>query len=108
MHAKDFVRHESSGTNRHWLTRARKNAKWRTVKRRGPGDVPADMLDRAQYQRDEIITIYHERLELEREEASSRTPAGVEQELWVIALAYNLVRLEMRAPPRSPRSHPCE
>ena len=33
---------------------------------------------------------------LEREEAiRSRRPAGVEQELWGVALAYNLVRLEM-------------
>jgi hypothetical protein len=26
------------GTNRHWMTRAKANAKWRTVKRLGPGD----------------------------------------------------------------------
>jgi hypothetical protein len=33
---------------------------------------------------------------LEREEAiRSRTPGGVRQEIWGIALAYNLVRLEM-------------
>ena len=33
---------------------------------------------------------------LDRQEAiRSRTPAGVRQELWGIALAYNLVRLEM-------------
>src|SRR5262249_61386890 len=52
--------------------------------------------------------MYHERWELElgydeiktelldREEAiRSRTPTGVQQELWGIFLAYNLVRLEM-------------
>ena len=52
--------------------------------------------------------LYHERWELElgydeiktelldREEAiRSRTPAGVQQELWGTFLAYNLVRLEM-------------
>ena len=54
------------------------------------------------------MALYHERWELElgydeikthlldRQEAiRSRTPAGVRQELWGIALAYNLVRLEM-------------
>lgn len=56
----------------------------------------------------ELIALYHERWELElgydelkthlldREEAiRSRTPAGVRQELWGIAIAYNLIRLEM-------------
>ena len=56
----------------------------------------------------ELIALYHERWELElgydelkthmldREEAiRSRTPDGVRQELWGIAIAYNLVRLEM-------------
>jgi len=57
---------------------------------------------------DEIATLYHERWELElgydeiktelldREETiRSRTPTGVQQELWGIFLAFNLVRLEM-------------
>ncbi len=56
----------------------------------------------------ELVALYHERWELElgydelkthmldREEAiRSRTPAGVRQELWGIAIAYNLIRLEM-------------
>jgi hypothetical protein len=56
----------------------------------------------------ELVALYHERWELEigfdevkthlleREEAiRSRSPAGVRQELWGIALAYNLVRVEM-------------
>ena len=56
----------------------------------------------------ELIELYHERWEIElaydevkthlldRQEAiRSRTPQGVEQELWGIALAYNLVRVEM-------------
>ena len=56
----------------------------------------------------EIVTLYHERWELElgydeiktemldREEAiRSQKPDGVEQELWGILLAYNLVRLKM-------------
>lgn len=55
-----------------------------------------------------IVALYHERWELEigndevkthlldRQEAiRSRTPVGVRQEIWGIALAYNLVRLEM-------------
>lgn len=146
MYAKDLVPLQANGTNRHWLTRARKNNKWRVVKRLGPGDALAEvrvnrdsrredptlperwamrairyrrrgfreqtlltsLLDPVKYPRAEIIALYHERWELElgydevktemleREEAiRSRTPAGVEQELWGIALAYNLVRLEM-------------
>lgn len=56
----------------------------------------------------ELIALYHERWELElgydelkthmldRQEAiRSRTPDGVRQELWGIAIAYNLIRLEM-------------
>jgi hypothetical protein len=60
------------------------------------------------YPRRELIDIYHERWELElgydeikthlldRQEAiRSRTPDGVNQEMWGILIAYNLVRLEM-------------
>lgn len=56
----------------------------------------------------ELIALYHERWEtelvydelkthlLDRQEAiRSRTPDGVRQELWGIALAYNLIRVEM-------------
>jgi hypothetical protein len=66
------------------------------------------LVDPMKYPREEVIALYHERWEielgydevktelLEREEAiRSRSPVGVEQELWGIALAYNLVRLEM-------------
>ncbi len=146
MYARDLVPLQANGRNRHWLTRARKNNKWRVVKRLGPGDALAEVLvnrgsrrqdpalperwamrairyrrrgfreqtlltsliDPAKYPRDEVIALYHERWELElgydevktemleREEAiRSKTPAGVEQELWGVALAYNLVRLEM-------------
>lgn len=146
MYAKDLVPLEANGSNRHWLTRARKNNKWRALKRLGPGDALAEvlvnrdsrredpslperwrmrairyrrrgfrdqtlltsLLDPVKYPKAEIIALYHERWELElgydevktemleREEAiRSRSPAGVEQELWGIALAYNLVRLEM-------------
>jgi hypothetical protein len=61
-----------------------------------------------QYPADELVALYHERWELEvgydevkthmlaREETiRSRTPDRVEQELWGIFIAYNLVRLEM-------------
>lgn len=146
MYAKDLVPLQSNGSNRHWLTRARKNNKWRIVRRLGPGDALAEilvnrdarredptlperwsvrairyrrrgfreqtlltsLLDPARYPREEIVALYHERWELElgfdevktevleRQEAiRSKTAAGVEQELWGIALAYNLVRLEM-------------
>ena len=66
------------------------------------------LIDPVKYPRDEVVELYHERWEIElgydelkthmlaREEAlRSRTPAAVRQELWGIALAYNLVRLEM-------------
>lgn len=56
----------------------------------------------------ELVALYHERWELElgydeikthmldRQEAiRSRTPEGVRQELWGIAIAYNLIRLEI-------------
>jgi hypothetical protein len=146
MYAKDLVPLQSTGANRHWLTRARKNNKWRVTRRLGPGDALAEilvnrdarredptlperwairairyrrrgfreqtlltsLLDAARFPREEIVALYHERWELElgfdevktelldRQEAiRSKTPAGVEQELWGVALAYNLVRLEM-------------
>jgi hypothetical protein len=66
------------------------------------------LLDAEKYPAKELISLYHERWELEiaydeikthlleREETiRSRTPMGVRQELWGIAIAYNLVRVEM-------------
>lgn len=66
------------------------------------------LVDADKYPAKELVELYHERWEtelgydeikthmLEREEAiRSRTPIGVRQELWGIALAYNLVRVEM-------------
>jgi hypothetical protein len=66
------------------------------------------LTDAKQYPARELVELYHERWEielaydeikthmLEREETiRSRTPAGVRQELWGIAIAYNLVRCEM-------------
>lgn len=66
------------------------------------------LIDAERYPASEIVALYHERWELEmgydevkthlldRQEAiRSRSPQGVYQELWGIALAYNLVRVEM-------------
>jgi len=66
------------------------------------------MLDSERFPADEIIALYHERWELElgydevktemldREEAiRSQGVDGVEQEIWGVLLAYNLVRLEI-------------
>lgn len=79
-------------------------------KRRGfpPSTILTSMVDAAAYPAKELVALYHERWELElgfdelkthmlhREEAiRSRTPDGVRQELWGIAIAYNLVRREM-------------
>lgn len=134
------------GTNRHWMTRAKKNTAMKQVRRLGKGDwivelnvsspsrqedeqlplryqaralryhrkgfrpqtILTSLLDRERWPADELVELYHERWEielgydeiktemLERQEAiRSQKPAGVEQELWGVALAYNLVRLEM-------------
>jgi IS4 transposase len=66
------------------------------------------LLDPEKYPAKELIDLYHERWEtelgydevkthlLDRQEAiRSKTPEGVRQELWGIAIAYNLVRIEM-------------
>ncbi len=78
--------------------------------RRGfrPSTLVTSLLDAERYPSTEIVDLYHERWEIElaydevkthllaREECiRSRTPAGVRQELWGIALAYNLVRVEI-------------
>jgi IS4 transposase len=78
--------------------------------RRGfrPRVLLTSLTDSDRYPAAEIASLYHERWEmelgydevktemLERQEAiRSRSPAGVGQELWGVALAYSLVRLEM-------------
>lgn len=136
----------SHGANRHWLIRAKRNLRWRVVRRLGPGDDLVEMevshqaraanpslprrwearavryqrrgfapqvlltslFDAEHYPAAEVAALYHERWEIElgydevktemldRQEAiRSRRPTGIAQELWGIALAYNLVRLEM-------------
>ena len=87
-----------------WVARAIR------YQRRGyrPATLLTSLVDPATYPTKEIVALYHERWELElgydeikthmldREEAiRSRTPAGVRQEIWGVALAYNLVRVEM-------------
>ena len=65
------------------------------------------MLDPKRYPAAEVVALYHERWEIElgynevkrvmlaREESTrSKSPKGVAQELWGLALAYNLVRFE--------------
>lgn len=78
--------------------------------RRGfrPQTLLTSLLDPATYPAAEIIALYHERWELEvafdevkthtleREETlRSRAPERVRQEIWGLAIGYNLVRLEM-------------
>ena len=79
-------------------------------KKKGFPDVTllTSLLDPEKYPVSELIELYHERWKLEigydevkthlldrRESIRSKTPAGVRQELWGIAIAYNLVRVEM-------------
>lgn len=85
-------------------------------KRRGfrPQKLLTSLLDAKAFPANEIVGLYHERWELElgydeiktemleREEAiRSQSPAGIEQEIWGIGLAYNLVRLEMERAARA-------
>ena len=137
---------QSHGSQRHWLTRAKANLKWRVLKRLGPNDALVELpvhrkackehpelpetlqaravryqrrgfrpqtlltslLDPIAYPAAEIVELYHERWELElgfdevkthtleREETlRSRAPERVRQEMWGLAIGYNLVRLEM-------------
>lgn len=84
----------------------------RAVEYRRPGFRPStlltSLLDSKKFPANELRALYHERWEIElgydevktdmldRQEAiRSKTVKGVLQELWAIALAYNLVRLEM-------------
>ncbi len=73
-----------------------------------PQTLLTSMLDPNVYPANEIAALYHERWEIELgygevktrmlerfETIRSRKPTGVAQELWGVALAYNLVRLEM-------------
>jgi hypothetical protein len=87
-----------------WTARAIK------YKKKGFDEVTllTSLVDAEQYPAAELVGLYHERWELEvgydelkthllmrKEAIRSKTPAGVRQELWGIAIAYNIVRLEM-------------
>lgn len=78
-------------------------------RRRGfaPQTLLTSLVDAKRWPAAEIIALYHERWEIElgynevkrvmldREETTrSKSPRGVAQELWGLALSYNLVRLE--------------
>lgn len=99
-----FARKEDPSLPATWTVRA--------IRYQRPGFTPqvllCSMLDPKEFPAREIISLYHERWEielgydevktdlLERQEAiRSKTPVGVAQELWAIGLSYNLVRLEM-------------
>lgn len=73
-----------------------------------PRTLFTSLLDADLYPAEEIVSLYHERWELElgydeikthmlerKEALRSKTPKGVEQEIWGIMLAYNLVRRKM-------------
>lgn len=81
-----------------------------TYRRKGfpPSVLLTSLLDDQHYPASAIVALYHERWEVElaydeikthmldrQETIRMRQPEGVLQELWGIALAYNLVRLEM-------------
>jgi len=142
-----FHQIQTSGSNRHWLSRAQKNLTWRVRQRLAPNDSVVELpihrnlrrahpelpetltarairyqrrgfrpqtlltslLDPTTYPAPELVALYHERWELElgfdevkthtleREEAHlrSRAPERIQQEIWGLAIGYNLVRLEM-------------
>lgn len=73
-----------------------------------PSTLLTSLVDATCYPADELRVLYHERWELELgfgevktdllerlETIRSKSVAGVEQELWGVLLAYNLIRLEM-------------
>jgi len=96
------VQHD--GCPKQWVVRAIDYQ----LKGHPPSTLLTSLHDAEAYPAQELIALYHERWELEiaydeikthmldRQEAiRSRTVEGVHQELWGIAIAYNLVRLEM-------------
>lgn len=95
---------KQDGLPRTWLMRAITYQ----IKGHPPSTLLTSLTDAEQYPANELVALYHERWELEiaydelkthmldrQETIRSRTVEGVRQELWGIAIAYNLVRLEM-------------
>ena len=81
---------------------------YRHPKSKGRQWLLTSLLDTHRYPAADIVAVYHERWEIElgygeiktqllqnEETIRSRTVDGVEQELWGILLAYNLIRLDM-------------
>lgn len=77
------------------------------------------LLDAEKYPAKDLVALYHERWETEiafdevkthlldrQETIRSRTPDGVRQELWGIAIAYNLVRREIERVARNAKVAP--
>ena len=73
-----------------------------------PSTLLTSLIDSKEYPAEELRVLYHERWEIELgygevktemlqrlETIRSKSPATVEQELWGLLIAYNLVRLEM-------------
>ena len=73
-----------------------------------PQKLLTSLLDARRFSREAVVALYHERWELElgydeiktklldrRESIRSKSPDGVEQEIWGLLLAYNLVRSYM-------------
>jgi len=77
------------------------------------------LVDAEKYPAKELVELYHERWETElaydevkthlldrQETIRSRTPNGVAQELWGIAIAYNLIRREMERVAKNAKVRP--
>ena len=137
----------TTGTERHWITRAKANTMYTSIRRLGPGDelvefktsrhalgkdkslptyfdarvvryqrkgyppqlLITSLVDEKRYPADEIRALYHERWEIELgfgelktdmlerlETIRSKSPGAVDQEMWGLLIAYNLIRLEMQ------------
>jgi hypothetical protein len=109
----ELVEIEPSGTLRKAHPELPPTLRARVVRYQRKGFQPqtllTSLLDPVAYPADEIATLYHERWELElgfdeikthtleREETlRSRAPERLRQEVWGLAIAYNLVRLHMQ------------
>jgi hypothetical protein len=103
MTVSDDARRQDPSLPRTWPMRAIR------YKRKGfPAQtLLTSLVDAKRYPAAEIVALYHERWEIElgynevkrvmlaREESTrSKSPRGVAQELWGLAIAYNLVRFE--------------
>lgn len=147
LQANVLVPLTTTGSERHWMTRAKSNTKFRSIRRLGRGDelvefqvssearrkdatlpmhfdarairyqrkgfkpqiLLTSLVDPEKYPADEVRALYHERWEIELgfgelktdmlerlETIRSKSPPSVNQEMWGLLIAYNLVRLEMQ------------